>query len=56
MQSSALVVNLRQEVTEAKENVNSEPEEMEFELSRYLVDGCHHTFKVIANPERLQLF
>ncbi len=50
MQSSALVVNLKQRVAEAKDNINNEAEKMEVELCRSLIDASRHTFKVITNP------
>lgn len=55
VQSYALVVNLRQKVGEAEENTSKEPEEVEIELCRTLVDGSHRTLKVIANPVRLEV-
>lgn len=50
VQSSVLVVNLKQKVAKSEENTNKEPKEMEVELCRRLVDYSHCTFKVIANP------
>ena len=54
VQISASLVNLKQEVAEANENINKESEETEVELCRSLVDDSSHTFKVIANPVRLK--
>ena len=54
LQSSALVEKLRQEVAEAKKGIK-ELEEMEVEFCRSLVDDSRHTFKVIANPVRLEV-
>lgn len=44
LQSSTLVVNLMQELAEAKEDINKEPKEMEVEFCHSLVDDLIISF------------